>query len=590
MSRIFLKACAGVFCVFCTVANATNVGGLISANTVWDTAGSPYVVTGSNLLVDTLVTLTIQPGVTVRLDSAKAIMVKGRLIAVGTAADSIVITKNGTARWARLWFKPASVCSLKYCRVEYAGNTAIYNDAGSLSTFLYIGYCTVSNNLWSGIYTCSQATITNNVIADNSGGEGSGLQPDGNGQGGGIDSWSYGPPTLIINNIISNNSASYGGGIIAGGASGSGDTMIVANNTISNNLADIYGGGICLMNSGTAYNNTISSNSVGANGIGGGGIYLSAVAGTPIPVTSNTISNNSAPKGGAIYDVGTTSGTGCSSSLIRYNSITDISYIAIYEGVCNAIIRTNNISATGLAVYNDLTVDADARYNYWNSLNTDTINARLFDYYDDFAKGIVYYKPFLKAPFSDTVAPSAPLNVTAATITDSSFAVTWTSPSDPSGISEYYYKTGQAPVSDFDTTGSFHVAPDTLISAEGMLYVWLVDSSGNLNYRNNDSVMLTHTGIRAGKSSAALRLSFSVMSGRSLTGSVLRYDVPEKTQVSLLLFDISGRLVKTMFSGSRERGCYTQTLRENDLPSAGMYYVRFRAGEFTLVKRLAVLR
>ena len=61
-------------------------------------AGSPYIVTG-NVLVDTLVRLNIQPGVEVKIDSEKYIMVKGTLNAIGTATDSIIITKNGTAKW-----------------------------------------------------------------------------------------------------------------------------------------------------------------------------------------------------------------------------------------------------------------------------------------------------------------------------------------------------------------------------------------------------------------------------------------------------------------------------------------------------------
>ena len=120
---------------------STNVSGTIGTDTVWNTAGSPYIVTG-NVVVDTLITLTIQPGVEVKIDSAKYIMVKGTLNASATATDSIIITKNGTARWDRLWFKPASSCSLKYCRIEYANSSAIYNDGGSI----YISYNTISNN------------------------------------------------------------------------------------------------------------------------------------------------------------------------------------------------------------------------------------------------------------------------------------------------------------------------------------------------------------------------------------------------------------------------------------------------------------
>ncbi|MBI4722806.1 MAG: hypothetical protein HY769_07430 [Candidatus Stahlbacteria bacterium] len=123
-------------------ANTTWVQGIISTNTVWAPAGSPYIVIG-NVLVDSGVTLDIEPGVEVKIDSVKYIMVKGNLYAIGTQADSILITRRGTARWQRLWFKTASRCSLKYCRIEYADNSAIYKEG---SDSIYICHNTISNS------------------------------------------------------------------------------------------------------------------------------------------------------------------------------------------------------------------------------------------------------------------------------------------------------------------------------------------------------------------------------------------------------------------------------------------------------------
>ena len=51
---------------------ATNVGGLISGDTTWTAAGSPYIVTFS-VLVQQGVTLTIDPGVEVRFDPGLAL-------------------------------------------------------------------------------------------------------------------------------------------------------------------------------------------------------------------------------------------------------------------------------------------------------------------------------------------------------------------------------------------------------------------------------------------------------------------------------------------------------------------------------------
>jgi parallel beta-helix repeat protein len=67
--------------------NATNVGGTISTNTTWTSAGSPYVIT-SSITVNSGITLTIQTGVTVQVNDGFSFVVNGTLTATGTTFTS----------------------------------------------------------------------------------------------------------------------------------------------------------------------------------------------------------------------------------------------------------------------------------------------------------------------------------------------------------------------------------------------------------------------------------------------------------------------------------------------------------------------
>lgn len=67
---------------------ATEVGGEVAPGTVWSLAGSPYETT-STVVVPVSVTLTIEPGVVVRLGPSHELRVDGLLEAVGTAESPI---------------------------------------------------------------------------------------------------------------------------------------------------------------------------------------------------------------------------------------------------------------------------------------------------------------------------------------------------------------------------------------------------------------------------------------------------------------------------------------------------------------------
>ena len=82
---------------------ATNIGGAISANTVFASSNANYFIT-SALTIASGATLTIQPGVTVQLASGANITVAsgGRLLAEGTAASPILFTRSSGANWGHI--------------------------------------------------------------------------------------------------------------------------------------------------------------------------------------------------------------------------------------------------------------------------------------------------------------------------------------------------------------------------------------------------------------------------------------------------------------------------------------------------------
>lgn len=74
----------------------TLVSGVIDADTIWTAAASPYVLTG-DVGVTAAATLTIEAGTRVEYSDTFQLLVKGALIAEGSAGEEIVFTKRGTA-------------------------------------------------------------------------------------------------------------------------------------------------------------------------------------------------------------------------------------------------------------------------------------------------------------------------------------------------------------------------------------------------------------------------------------------------------------------------------------------------------------
>tara|TARA_R110000796_G_scaffold74374_1_gene167336 strand:- start:322288 stop:334170 length:11883 start_codon:yes stop_codon:yes gene_type:complete len=85
--RPFLTCLIGIF--FSVFSQAqTNVSGNITSNTTWTKANSPYVLIG-DVGVGTGITLTLEPGVTVKRSGNVQVLIKGAINAQGTSLDSI---------------------------------------------------------------------------------------------------------------------------------------------------------------------------------------------------------------------------------------------------------------------------------------------------------------------------------------------------------------------------------------------------------------------------------------------------------------------------------------------------------------------
>lgn len=192
-----------------TSVPAGNVSG------TWTLAGSPYNIQGSIQILDGA-TLTIQPGVTVNFQGTYKLNVQGRLLAVGTAADTIVFTAaNTTNGWRGIRFDNTPITNdtskIVYCKLQYGKATGAGYDSngGALLLKWYskviVSQCFITNcsaNSGGGGICCFyfNSSIDNNTITNNSSQSGGGIY---------IDEGS----TILTNNTIANNSSQYGGAL-----------------------------------------------------------------------------------------------------------------------------------------------------------------------------------------------------------------------------------------------------------------------------------------------------------------------------------------------------------------------------------------
>lgn len=76
--------------------------------------------------------------------------------------------------------------------------------------------------------------------------------------------------------------------------------------------------------------------------------------------------------------------------------------------------------------------------------------------------------------------------------------------------------------------------------------------------------------------------------------TVIKYQVPQNSYVKLAIYDISGRVIKTLVNGQQEAGYYSINWDGNteagSKVASGMYIYRIEAGSFTSVKKMLLMK
>jgi TolB-like protein len=215
----------------------TLVQGEISRDTRWTVNESPYLLTG-NVIVKYNVTLTIDPGVTVKFSSAHqrlSLIVHGSLKAEGTSAQMITFTTEKEIPdqkdyWECIRFisyasDPDYQSVLKYCKIQFAEYAAV--DIQAYTGKVTIDNCWISN-AGEGVIDISEHAkkhiryITHNLIENSK-----------------CAIRVAGPPMVVISsNIIRNNRIGFL--VFMRGPQPEGRIQIKQNSIYGNDSAIVY--------------------------------------------------------------------------------------------------------------------------------------------------------------------------------------------------------------------------------------------------------------------------------------------------------------------------------------------------------------
>jgi len=354
----------------------TPVTGIITSDTTWTKADSPYNLTG-DVLVSNGATLTIEPGVTVFFNSY-FMDVNGTLSAKGNETEKIVMSGSGKSyagEWkGRLVFLSSSTGSV----IEYAEITS----TPEIIIGVYTSSLTIKNSRIGGtnsraivIIDCSPIII-GNVISDN-------------GDSGVWIGERNSRPTIAGNTFVHNT--------VSGVTIDHGQPTIAGNNMTENGAGVTYKGWWGT-DSVTIIDNIISKNRIG--------IHINPFAyGAYFTIKRNLIIGSDT---GIIFSSWLASGAGYGD--ISNNTITrNTNGIIITLQVDLLVTQNNIVENANYSIRLDTAFDVNATYNWWGTTNTSLVNQHISDYYDDFRLGKVKFIPYLNEsnPDAPLIPPDA---------------------------------------------------------------------------------------------------------------------------------------------------------------------------------------
>jgi hypothetical protein len=151
------------------IFSQTNIGGVISSNTIWGLIGSPYIIT-SNTVIFPNVTLDVQPGVVVKFNAGTQLSVRGQLNINGSKTDSVIFTSSSAtpnkSDWSGIKIENnlGGKVFANYCKGFYAD--MLFNVAyNSPDTVLFIKNSRFSQNNFV-LYSYDPSTFK--IIVDSS--------------------------------------------------------------------------------------------------------------------------------------------------------------------------------------------------------------------------------------------------------------------------------------------------------------------------------------------------------------------------------------------------------------------------------------
>jgi len=500
-------------------------------------------------------------------------------------------------------------------------NTISGNSGGGLSFGCGGGgtWATVTNNrivgntgrgiVAHGCYECGVSVhVSDNTISDNTGG---GIYCDCNGL-----------RMSLGKNVITGNTAEYGGGIGVRFESYYSYEPHFSGVNISENIIDSNasndGGGIWFSIGTSWYEEfraTVANNSISGNiATRGGGISINGRDTTEyyeLTVTNNTITGNSAQYGAGILCSDSTDAT------ISYCTISANNGDGFYsDSGASPVVNYNNImDNTGYGVRNvDLSVMVDATYNWWGDPSgpgsmgpgTGEEVSEWVDYVNWFTRPVIQHDTADFEPNTFNKKRHGKWVTVFIELRDPYYP----DDIDLSTVRLRGNLPGEAPaelkptsIGDYDNDG----IPDRMVKFKSDLVNEILGVGNSVGVRItgmvNDSsfqvmdyIIVIEPGGPQSADSEGVKVSKleGVYPNPFTRNAAIRFSVSRSTKVTLQVFDISGRLVRTLVDREVSVGSNTLAWDGADdlnriLPS-GVYFLRYETDDYKETKKLILLR